>query len=208
MTPIMSIVLPHSVSRVTFLDEYSRTDNNSRISTNLRWVAQLADSDIAMLTLSYAEEESLSSRFSVHVIFNTDIWTTTICRQFATDYAVGSSGGYIAWISVLAGERDKLPTYVIAPIRKRDDPPKSVIRGSHFSVEHPQKISNDGLPFSRSVSCLDFDDGHGILLIGSDAGQFCLVNFANALLPNDTFYGTLPMKDCLDNENNSKVAHT
>ena len=66
-------------------------------------------------------------------------------------------------------------------------------------------IPGDGLPYSSSVSCLDFDDSHGILLIGSDAGQFCLVNFANVLLTSEAFVGGLPIVNPAGETNISKV---
>lgn len=205
--PIVSILLPDFVFKVTFLDELTTTVSNDRTITKLRWVAQLAYTSIqvVILNLNYVEEESLSSRFSIDVVTNTEIWNDVSNLYFAVDYAIGSSGGYITWISLNTTKNDQLPTYAIAPIRSRTDPPQTVIGGSHVSVEHPKTIPKVGLPFWGSVSCLDFDDGHGILLIGSDAGQFCLVNFANALLPDEAFCGALPVTDYLACESVSKV---
>lgn len=206
--PIISLVLPRPVFKVSFLDEYSPTDTSDHALTNLRWVAQLDNASVVILNLSYTEGENLRSRFGVNVIFNTDITNRDSSRHFAMDYAIGSSGGFITWISLHTKGHDQLPIYTIAPIRARDDPPKSVPGGNHISAEQPMTIPRTGLPFQSSVSCLDFDDGHGLLLIGSDAGQFCLVNFANALLPDEAVYGALPVKEDLDGGKLSKVVPT
>lgn len=205
-TPVISLVLPLPVYLITFLDEHSTMDADGRSLTDLRWVARLANTDIVILRLGCVEEEILSPRFDIEVTFNTETWNKDSNHHFAADYAIGNSGGHIIWISLLANEYIKLPTYAIAPIRTRDDPPRSVIGGSHISVEHPKTIPRMGLPYWASVSCLDFDDGHGLLLIGTDAGQFCLVNIANTLLPDEAIHGGLPAKDYLGNENISKVA--
>lgn len=204
-TPIVSLVLPRPVFKISFLDEHSPTDTGNHALTNLRWVVQLDNASLVILNLSFTEGESLRSRFGVNMIFNTDIANRDSSRYFAMDYAIGSSGGFITWISLNTKGHDQLPIYTIAPIRAQDDPPTSVPGGNHISVGYPKTIPRTGLPFQSSVSCLDFDDGHGLLLIGSDAGQFCLVNFANTFLPDEAFYGALPVKEYQDDEKLSKV---
>lgn len=193
--PIKTLMLPRPVYRVSYLDEREELREGGMPVRHSRWVAHLADSEIVLFVLSCIGED-LQSQFEM--LMDTEICDDeSMTYSFATDDAVGHTGGYFVWLSINSNEDEyhKSPTYTVAPIRPFDLPLR-VRRnwdGIHLTMDGLRaSIMPTGLPFSRSVSCLDFDDGHGILLIGSDAGQFCLVNFANVLLPNETFHGELP----------------
>lgn len=198
LSPIISLTLPRPVFKVTFLDEYNSVDADGGTVTNTRWVSQLDDSESAILALTYKKSDNAGPHFTIRAVLNPLMSDDPEeeDHRFAIDLAVGSAGGHIISTSVVGQIDTQTPAYRIAPIRSPEA--QSVFINfdeTHISVVEPVTIPKDGLPSSRTVSCLDFDDGHGLLLIGSDAGQFCLVNFANALLPNESIYFELPTND-------------
>lgn len=204
---IISLSLPRTVLRVTFLDEYSTNDLNGCGVTDTRWVSRLNQSETAIFVLSYKEPGNAKSCFAIKAVLNPPLNEDPeeAIYRFALDMAVGSTGSHIISTSVVGRYLTQTPSYRIAPIRLPNAQSRFINYGeTHVSVVEPLTIPGDGLPSSRTISCLDFDDGHGLLLIGSDAGQFCLVNFANALLPNDAIYGELPNNDRIF-ENISRV---
>lgn len=204
LTPILSLVLPRQLFKVSFLDEHNSVEADGSVATSIRWISNLADSESAILVLTHAKGKDSSPCFNIDILLNPGISNEDSDYYFAIESAVGIGGGHIVSTIVDSSKYTEAPPYKIAPIRPPGALP-NINSGTHVSVEEPIVIPNDGLPYSCSVSCLDFDDGHGILLIGSDAGQFCLVNFANALLPSVTFIGDLPAMSPEDGECISKV---
>lgn len=200
--PVTSLLLPELAFSVSFLDEHVTTDINNRSIAILRWIAMLANTNVVIFDLTCVEEEDLHSRFRLDIVMDAELPCGVSSSHYAINYAVGTTGNHIIWISVNPTDYVESPAYTIAPLRKRQVPTKYITDENYIPVDESKIIPKDGLPFSCSVSCLDFDDGHGVLLIGSHAGQFCLVNFTNALLPDESIHGQLPAEHYSTGGNN------
>lgn len=197
IAPLITLPLPQNVDNVTFLDEETVNSEDEEFRTRLRWVARLAGSKTVLFTLTCTTHASSSPYFEFTKGSDTYIRRGAQAPKYSFSVAdsIGNTGGHMVLLSTFIKDYNKAPGYTIAPLRAQNAPlrdssdwDRAIVTGAD-----PVEIPKEGLPLSSLVTCLDFDDGHGLLLIGSGTGQFCILNFANAILPDNAFVGGLPI---------------
>lgn len=193
MIPMKILPLPQNIDSITFLDEEPVNAEGEVSKTKLRWVARLAGSIIMPFTLTCTNLAKPHFEFTEGSDKHIRRGTKAPRYSFSVGDSIGKSGGHMVLLSTFKDDYLKAPGYTIAPLRTQNTPLRGYSRWFRGLAE-PVDIPDEGLPLSSLVTCLDFDDGHGLLLIGSGAGQFCILNFANAVLPDSDFVGGLPIK--------------
>ncbi|THH02121.1 hypothetical protein EW145_g6797 [Phellinidium pouzarii] len=124
-----------------------------------------------------------------------------IKRYYVILSCVGTTGKRLCSLSPQRKRRGRwtppmLNTTPIHTTMGHIDTCKVQYRGVHSTIGDPVQVSRAGLPLPHGISCLDFDDGCGIALLGTLSGEFCLTFFTekNILAPESLLHD-LPLVD-------------
>lgn len=183
---LKTIRLPLLYSDASLLDISTVHDSNGCITTQLRWLVQDTWSELHILLLSCEEKEGAEPQFTTSELCDHEGWWSSGPEKITvTQYCIGASRKQFFWLSSSNLHRWIPPSFHIAPIRPPNDTEKvnqASVTSAHATVSESIVVPKAGMPLSLSIPCLDFDDGHGIVLFGSHAGEFCCLFFVSPSL--------------------------
>ncbi|THH02118.1 hypothetical protein EW145_g6796, partial [Phellinidium pouzarii] len=193
-TALFTTISPHEPFSSAVYIQDSKTEEHAPL---MHWYMQDAQSQIRSFLLIRDEGMGKDVTFSLIELSRHTGQPPLKYELGIARCCVGLTGKRQFWLSS-HNKRDWVPPQLFtAPLR-------SVVRhletgglhygGTHSTMGNPVRMSKEGLPLLHVINCLDFDDGHGVLLIGAATGEFCLVNFVEKrLLPADSMLCYLPL---------------
>lgn len=179
------------------------------------WCLQSASSELKFLDLRIQAGEGDKPVFSVGEVGDDDDLELNPRSPFLTDpdipyYCVGTAAGAVAFITMEKDEWWLPPRICISRLRltiddKASDKPRPA--GIDYDRRRYSQLLNEGLPPSSAISCIGFDDGHGIVILGYHSGEFALLFLtSNGSLLRDGIlhelpYNTVPSSDYVSPRN-------
>ena len=101
-----------------------------------------------------------------------------------TQYCIGTARRWITWLSEPYYGRGLPLALRIASLRppgSREVIIKERLGGMHATISEPITIPRRGLPLSSLASALDYDDGNGVLVLGTDTGELGFMFFGTEI---------------------------
>lgn len=94
-------------------------------------------------------------------------------------FVLGPSSNYMAYVDAYPGMSMEIPTLQIVGFEKTFGADCTIL---HKSIA---TLPTRGLPLLHNTTALDFDDGVGLLVIGTSTGELCFRRYlsSNAITP-------------------------
>lgn len=165
------------------------------------WCFQGASSDLRFLELKIQSGKGDGLVFSIAAVTgddNSDLNSRTpyVTVPYILSHSVGTSASAVTFITVEEYEWWLPPRLCLAPICFTDNTKaldKPRLPGIDLGGNRYSRLSYEMLPPSSAISCIDFDDGHGIIVLGYHPGEFALLFLVpNTFLLRDGIVHDLP----------------